>query len=121
MTLQLRKSTTNKKKRRVNIADQSTDLLGDQTANNESIKMVNKSPRTIEVLKKVLQEHFLLKALRDINPIMNALQMHVALPGEVIVWQVTKWIVHLLTHSCLLTHPCLLAQSCLLTHPCLLT
>ena len=101
--MQLRKSTTSKKKRRLNIADQSTDLLGEQST-NESIGMVSKSPRTVEVLKKVLQDHFLLKALRDINPIMNALQMHVALPGEVIVWQVTELIVYLLTHAYSLTH-----------------
>ena len=67
---------------------------------NEEVAVVSKSPRTLEVLKKVLQEHFLLKSLRDINPIMSALQMHVALPGEVIVWQVTTHSpTHLLTHS----------------------
>ena len=100
VALQLRKSGTNKKKKRVNIADKSSEVVD---VSNEEVAVVSKSPRTLEVLKKVLQEHFLLKSLRDINPIMSALQMHVALPGEVIVWQVNTYsLMYSLTHS--LTH-----------------
>jgi CRP-like cAMP-binding protein len=46
-----------------------------------------KSTETVEMLKECLQQNFLLKRLPDVTPLIDMMEQHIAVPGEVIIWQ----------------------------------
>jgi CRP-like cAMP-binding protein len=46
-----------------------------------------KSIETIELLKECLQQNFLIKRLPDVMPLIELMEEHTVIPGEVIIWQ----------------------------------
>lgn len=48
---------------------------------------VHKGVETVELLRECLQQNFLLKRLPDVTPLIDVMVQHVAVPGEVIIWQ----------------------------------
>lgn len=47
----------------------------------------HKSIETSELLKECLQQNFLVKRLPDLMPLVELMCEHVAVPGEVVIWQ----------------------------------
>ena len=46
-----------------------------------------KSIETTELLKQVLSQNFLVKRLLELLPLIELMQEHIAVPGEVVIWQ----------------------------------
>jgi CRP-like cAMP-binding protein len=72
----------NGKIRRYNLANIQDD--------NTPIKLddkIFKNSETKATIKTALQKHFMLSDLTDYTPILDALQLQISLPGDVVIWQ----------------------------------
>ena len=70
------------KRRRFNLANIQDD--------NVPVKLnerVFKNSETKSTITTALQKHFMLSDLTDYSPILDALQLKVALPGDLVIWQ----------------------------------
>lgn len=72
------------KKRRENL---SNCVSHDESLPSDS-PIAPKSEETIHTLTSALRQHFLLSALPDYTPVLDALKQEVAYPGDVLIWQV---------------------------------
>lgn len=59
---------------------------GRSLSEKQSFKSL-KSPETVAMLEEALMQNFLIKKLQDISPLVSILKGHVAVPGEVIIWE----------------------------------
>lgn len=78
------------KKRRLNISNFEATELEAAAERNRKLEAGGKqykSPKTIESIRLCLMQHFLMKSLSDLTPVLDALVEVVALPGDVIIWQ----------------------------------
>lgn len=60
---------------------------GESKDDQVQFQKANKSIETVAMFKSCLSEHFLLRSLPDLTLLIDALQLHEAVPGEVVVWQ----------------------------------
>mmetsp|Transcript_10782 Transcript_10782/g.16396 ORF Transcript_10782/g.16396 Transcript_10782/m.16396 type:complete len:1178 (-) Transcript_10782:165-3698(-) len=70
------------KKRRVNLSNVQYD---DSPVVRREV--VHKSEATVRSITSALQQHFLLCTLQEFEPVLDALQLSIYLPGDVIIWQ----------------------------------
>ena len=70
------------KRRRFNLAN-----IQDDTTPIKLDDKVFKNADTKNSIQTALQKHFMLSDLTDYTPILDALQLKIALPGDLIIWQ----------------------------------
>ena len=78
------------KKRRLNISNfegTESEAAAERKRKIEAGAKQIKSPKTIESIRLCLLQHFLMKSLSDLTPVLDALVEVVALPGDIIIWQ----------------------------------
>jgi hypothetical protein len=51
--------------------------------------VVEKSANTVEAITAAMSQHFMLSLVRDIRPVLDSMQLIVANPGDVLIWQVS--------------------------------
>lgn len=80
--------STSGKIRRSNLA-----TYYDDNENNGKFDIIEKSPQTIQILNNALHNHFLLKNIVDLTPLINSLQQQIFLTGDLIMMQVNIFII----------------------------
>ena len=84
MLAEAEKDTNGGKKRRADLAN-----IQGGNASSRQCKKVYKSSDSKDIIMKALKKHFMLSGLTDFmyTPILDALQLEVALPGDIVIWQ----------------------------------